>query len=98
MFFLKHILMKLKENISSKNISKSICILLTDHNSINEIILIKSLKKIKKNKFKKVYIIGDKLKFRKIYKSIKNSKKIIYVDCSIKNDDFKRYLKEITKI
>ena len=98
MFFPKLTLMKLKENTSSKNTNKSICILLTDHNSINEAIFIKSLKKIKKNKFKKIYIVGDKLKFKKIYNSIKNLKKIIYINCSIKNKDLKRYLKEITQI
>ena len=45
----------------------SICILLTDHESINENLIIKKKKINYKSKLKKIYFIGDAKNFNKIF-------------------------------
>ena len=86
--------MKLKKNTISKNIN-SICILLTDDKSINQIIILKTFKNLKKMKFINIYFIGDKNLFKKIYKFCKTQNdKFIFVD--IRNKNNFKYLNDIT--
>jgi len=77
---------------------KYVGILLCDEKSISEQIIIKSLNKIKKSKLKKVYLIGDKHKFEKLYKKTKNIKKIIFIECKLVKNKFFNYLEKITDI
>jgi 4-hydroxythreonine-4-phosphate dehydrogenase len=76
---------------------KSISILLTDPDSINEMLLLKSYQYLKKCKLKKIYYVGDKNLFKKIiYKYNKNQKfEFIHVDYS---SNWTIYLKKIIKI
>jgi len=76
----------------------SICILLTDHISLNEQILIKSLIKLKKNKLNKIYFVGDKTKYKKFYIKIQKVKKIKFINILIKKKNYFNYLKEILSI
>ena len=48
----------------------SICIILTDYQSINEELILKSFNKIKKSKLKKIYLIGCKKKFKKNFSKV----------------------------
>ncbi|WP_440680218.1 4-hydroxythreonine-4-phosphate dehydrogenase PdxA, partial [Candidatus Pelagibacter sp. HIMB1517] len=66
--------------------------------SISEQIIIKSLNKIKKSKLKKVYFIGDKHNFKKLYKKSLIIKKIIFIQCSSHLYTSDNYIKNITKI
>ena len=75
----------------------AIAILLTDGESINEQILIKSFNYLKKSKIKKIFFIGDKKIFTKIYKKSK-SKKISFIDISLKNSNYFKYLNSITDL
>ena len=54
----------------------SVCILLTDHESINEDIIILSYKYLLKVRISKIYFIGSKKNFRKIYNKFDKKKKI----------------------
>lgn len=74
---------------------KSISILLTDHQSINEEIIIKSFNKLKNSKLKKIYLIGDKNYYKKIFLKIKNESKFYFINVEIKNNNYKIYLKNI---
>lgn len=76
---------------------KSIAILLTDNESINESIILKSSNKLKSSKLKKIYFIGDKNFFPKIYRKIDRSKKFYFVNLPC---DKKKiiYLKKITNV
>lgn len=73
----------------------NIAILLTDSKSINEQLLLISLKNLKNAKLKKIYLIGDSQLFRRIYASTKKIKKIIFIDIK-KKTEF-NYLKKITE-
>lgn len=75
----------------------SICILLIDEKSISEKVIIKSFDKLIKSQIKKIYIIGDKIKFQKIYKKINKYNKFEFYN--IKNDGKNNFLflKKITK-
>jgi len=75
---------------------KSIGILLTDHQSINEEIILKSLNYIKKSKLKKIYIIGDNFYFQKIFKKIKKINKVIFLNIKYKRKNSFKYLNDIT--
>ena len=77
---------------------KSVGILLCDEKSISEQIIIKSLNKIKKSKLKKIYLIGDKRSFVKLYKKSRNIKKTIFIDCKIVKNKFFDYLEKITDV
>lgn len=72
----------------------NVAILLTDHESYNEKILIKSKKFLQKCKLNKIYFIGDLLKFKKIYQILKNNNKFKFIH--IKNIEPKKYLHLIT--
>lgn len=74
---------------------KSICIILPDPESITENILIKSIYKLKKNKLKKIYIIGDKIYFSKFYKKITKIKKIDFLNINLRKKSYKKYLDEL---
>ena len=75
---------------------KSIAILLTDNESINEQLILKSYKKLKNSKLKKIFLIGDKKLFPKIYKITQNElRKINFNDISYKKKPL-NYLKDIT--
>jgi len=74
----------------------SIAVLLTDEESLNENILIKSIKYIKKSKLKKVYLIGDKKNFEMLYEKVKILKKINFIQIPLKNKNYKKYLRKIT--
>jgi len=76
---------------------KSISILLTDHRSINENIVLKSINKLRNSKLKKIYFIGDKNSFLKIFKITKSYKKFIFIDIAIKKNNYKKYIKDILK-
>ena len=75
---------------------KSIGILLTDHNSINEEIILRSLNFIKQSKLKKIYLIGDSFYFKKVFKKIKKINKIIFLNIKYKNRNSFEYLNNIT--
>lgn len=62
----------------------SICLLLIDEKSISEKIILKSFGQILNSKIKKIYVIGDKNKFKKIYSKSIKYKKFIFIN--IEND------------
>tara|TARA_B100000963_G_scaffold360301_1_gene390647 strand:+ start:2620 stop:3519 length:900 start_codon:yes stop_codon:yes gene_type:complete len=74
----------------------SICILLTDHESINEEIIIQSYKDLLTVRVSKIYFIGSKKNFKKIYTKFKKKKKFEFIDVEVKKKDFFKYLKSIT--
>ena len=74
----------------------SVCILLTDHESINESIIIHSYKNLSESKLKKVYFIGSKLKFPKIYKKFIKQKKFEFINIKLRTGQFLKYLKSVT--
>jgi len=74
---------------------KSICILLTDGNSINDQIIKKSFRKLKNSKIKKIYFIGDRDIFHHTFLVSKKLKKIEFHN--IKNQNNYSYLKKITE-
>lgn len=74
---------------------KSICILLTDHQSINDLILKKSYSKLKRNKLKNIYLIGDQRKFKHSFQISKKCKNIFFINVPIIKNKF-QYLKKIT--
>ena len=74
----------------------SICILLTDHDSINENIIIQSYKYLLAIRINKIYFIGSKKKFKKIYNKFGQKKKFEFIDIELKKNDFFNYLKSIT--
>ena len=73
---------------------KGISILLTDPDSINELLLLKSYSYLKKSKLKKIYFIGDKNLFKKLFYKYNNVEKFkfIHIDCS---NNLTAYLKKI---
>lgn len=73
---------------------KGISILLTDPDSINELLLLKSYSYLKKSKLKKIYFIGDKNLFKKLFYKYNNVEKFkfIHIDCS---NNWTTYLKKI---
>tara|TARA_X000000950_G_scaffold202026_1_gene243228 strand:+ start:3154 stop:4035 length:882 start_codon:yes stop_codon:yes gene_type:complete len=73
---------------------KGISILLTDPDSINELLLLKSYSYLKKSKLKKIYFIGDKNLFKKLFYKYNNVEKFkfIHIDCS---NNWTAYLKKI---
>lgn len=75
---------------------KSVAILLTDHESINEKILLKSLNRLKKTILDKIYIIGDINKFSNFYEKSKDIKKIQFIKFNLKQNNNQKYLKNIT--
>jgi len=76
----------------------SVAILLSDHESINELILLKSLSKIKKSKLKFIYLIGDKNKFPTIFNKASSVKKMIFLHSNLNLYQPHKYINEITKI
>ena len=58
----------------------SISILLTDPESINELILIKSFNYLKNCKLKKIFFVGDKNLFKRIYNKYNNNKKFEFIN------------------
>ena len=74
---------------------KSICILLTDHQSINDLILLKSYNRLKKNRLHKIYFIGDKKKFKNAFNISKKIKNIFFLNIQKKISNFE-YLNKIT--
>lgn len=75
---------------------KSICILLTDHKSINENIILKSSRYLKDCKLKTIYLIGSKNKFKNIFKHFSKNKKFVTRNININNNNYKKYLSTIT--
>ena len=75
----------------------SICIILTDYQSINEELILKSFNKIKNSKLKKIYLIGCKKKFKKIFQKFLYLKKINLIDITLVKSDYINYLINITK-
>ena len=76
---------------------KSIAILLTDHQSINELIISKSFNYLCKCKLKKIYFIGNKNLFKKIYLKTCNQKKFDFLNIEYDKKNF-IYLKKITNL
>ncbi len=74
----------------------SVCILLTDHDSINEDIIIKSYQYLLSVRINKIYFIGSKKNFSKIYKKFCEKKKFEFIDVQLKKSNFFNYLKSIT--
>ena len=76
---------------------KSISILLTDPDSINELLLLKSYNFLRKCRLKKIYFVGDKNLFKKIFYKFNNNQKFefIHIDC---NNNCTIYLKKTIKI
>ena len=75
----------------------SIAILLTDNKSINEDIILKSFNCLKKSKLKKIFFIGDRYKFKKIYSKFNKNKKINFINIKIHKNNFYEYMNSITK-
>ena len=76
---------------------KSISILLTDPESINELILLKSYRYLKNCRLKKLYFIGDKNLFKKIFYKYSNDQKFEFVHIEFNNNWF-TYLNKMVKI
>lgn len=74
----------------------SVSILLTDEDGINEKLLIKTINFIKNSQLKKIFLIGDKKKFPKLFFRVKNIKKFNFINISFNNSYFK-YLNQITE-
>ena len=74
----------------------SVCILLTDHESINQDIIILSYKYLLTTSISKIYFIGSKKKFIKIYNKFNKKKKFEFINIELKKKDFFKYLKSIT--
>ena len=74
----------------------SVCILLTDHESVNEDIIILSYKYLLKVRMNKIYFIGSKKNFKKIYEKFNKKKKFKFIDVELKKKNFFKYLKSIT--
>lgn len=73
----------------------SVCILLTDHESINEDIIILSYKYLITARIRKIYFIGSKTKFIKIFRKFKK-KKFEFIDVELEKNDYYKYLQLIT--
>ena len=90
--------MKSKKIITSKYFKKSICVLLIDEISVTESLILKSFNKIKIKKIKKIFFIGCKERFKKIYeKTLKYSEKFKFINVNYKLNKYE-YLKNITKV
>jgi len=76
---------------------KSISILLTDPDSINELLLLKSYKFLKKCRLKKIYFVGDKNLFNKIFYKFNNNQKFEFIHIDY-NNNWTIYLKKTIKI
>ena len=76
----------------------SVCILLTDHESINEDIILRSYNYLLSVRIKKIFFIGSKKNFIKIYKKFKKKNKFEFIDVDVERKNFFKYLKSITKI
>ena len=76
---------------------KSISILLTDADSTNELLLLKSYKYLKKWKLKKIYFLGDKNLFKKIFYKYNDNQKFEFIHIDY-NNNWTVYLKKIIKI
>lgn len=76
---------------------KSISILLTDPDSINELLLLKSYKFLKKCRLKKIYFAGDKNLFKKIFYKFNNNQKFEFIHIDY-NNNWTIYLKKTIKI
>ena len=74
----------------------SVYILLTDHESINEDIIILSYKYLLTIRINKIYFIGSKKNFIKIYNKFNKKKKFEFINIELKKNDFFNYLKSIT--
>ena len=74
----------------------SVCILLTDHESVNEDIIILSYKYLLTIRINKIYFIGSKINFIKIYNKFKKKRKFEFIDVELKKNDFFGYLKSVT--
>jgi 4-hydroxythreonine-4-phosphate dehydrogenase len=74
----------------------SICILLTDHESINEEIIISSYKNLLTAKINKIYFVGCQKKFKKIYKKFNLKKKFRFINVNLKQNQYFEYLRFIT--
>jgi len=75
---------------------KSISILLTDPDSINELLLLKSYRYLKKCRLKKLYFVGDKNLFKKIFYKFNNNRKFEFIHINY-SDNWTAYLKRIIK-
>jgi len=75
---------------------KSISILLTDPDSINELILLKSHRYLKNCRLKKLYFIGDKNLFKKIFYKYNNDRKFEFIHIEF-NNNWITYLNKIVK-
>jgi len=75
---------------------KSISILLTDPDSINELILLKSHRYLKNCRLKKLYFIGDKNLFKKIFYKYSNDRKFEFIHIEF-NNNWITYLNKIVK-
>ena len=73
---------------------KSISILLTDPDSINEPLLLKSYKYLKKCKLKKIYFVGDKNLFKKLFYKYNYIQKFEFIHIDY-NNNWTTYLKKI---
>jgi len=76
---------------------KSISILLTDPDSINELLLLKSYKYLKKCRLKKIYFIGDKNLFKKIFYKFNDNQRFEFIHLNYSNN-WTAYLKKTIKI
>ncbi len=76
---------------------KSISILLTDPDSINELLLLKSYKYLKKCRLKKIYFVGDKNLFKKIFYKYNDNQKFEFIHIDY-NNNWTIYIKKTIKI
>ncbi len=74
----------------------SLAILLTDDKSISENIILKSYKYLENTKIKKIYFIGCKERFIKIFYKFSKKRKYEFINITLKKNKYKQYLKKIT--
>lgn len=75
---------------------KSVCVILTDHESCNENLIIKSLNYIKKSNIKKIFLIGSSKHYPILYKKINKIKKIKFINEKLDKKNYFKYLNNIT--
>lgn len=76
---------------------KSVAIILTDHKSISEKIIIKSINYLKKSKLKKIYFIGSLNFYKNLYKKIPKSNKFEFFNIKFNNRKPLNYLNKTTE-
>ncbi len=76
----------------------SVGIILSDHESTSEIIILKSINYLAKSKLKKIILIGSKDHYSKLDKQVSKIKKIDFINIKLKNNKYIKYLNDSTNL